>query len=81
MSFFDYLKQKDWYFWFEVLATLTLILGVALTSYNVYPLNIWFSLIGNLGWFFLGIFWRKWSLIFVQLIIIAIYCGGIYNTL
>jgi hypothetical protein len=76
-----FLKEQTWQFWFEWLCTATLIWGVALTSYNVYPLNIWISCLGNLGWFILGILWRKWSLIIVQLIVTIIYIAGIYNIL
>jgi hypothetical protein len=57
--------------------TVMLIAGVALTSFNVYPLNLWVSLAGNFGWLYLGWIWRKWSLLVVQLIITAIYMLGI----
>jgi hypothetical protein len=52
-----------------------------MTSYNVYPLNIWLSFLGNLGWMVLGYIWRKWSLFVVELIITIIYVAGIYNIL
>ena len=76
-----FLKEQTWRFWFEWLCTLVLIIGVALTSYNVYPLNIWLSFLGNLGWMILGYIWRKWSLFVVELIITIIYIAGIYNIL
>lgn len=59
--------------------TASLIIGVALTSFNVYPANLWVCLIGNIGWLYLGYTWRKWSLFVVQLIITAIYIVGIVN--
>ncbi len=61
----------------EVVATITLIVGVALTSYNIYPMNIYVSLAGNLLWFIMGILWRKWSLITIQTFISIIYMMGI----
>ena len=76
-----FLKEQTWQFWFEWLCTIVLIVGVALTSYNVYPLNIWLSFLGNLGWMVLGYIWRKWSLFVVELIITIIYIAGIYNIL
>jgi hypothetical protein len=76
-----FLKEQSWQFWFEWLCTAVLIVGVALTSYNVYPLNIWLSFLGNLGWMILGYMWRKWSLFIVELIIVIIYIAGIYNIL
>jgi len=77
----EFVNKQTWQFYFEWLCTAVLIVGVALTSYNVYPLNIWVSGLGNLGWFVLGILWRKWSLIIVQLIVTIIYVAGIYNIL
>jgi hypothetical protein len=59
--------------------TVTLIVGVALTSFNIYPMNLWVSMIGNFGWLYLGYIWRKWSLFVVQLIITAIYVVGLLN--
>lgn len=61
----------------EVVATITLIVGVALTSYNMYPMNIYVSLAGNLLWLIMGILWRKWSLITIQIFISIIYMMGI----
>jgi hypothetical protein len=63
----------------EWLSTVTLIAGVALTSFNVYPLNLWVSLIGNAGWMLLGWMWRKWSLFTLEFVITAIYIVGIYS--
>jgi hypothetical protein len=59
--------------------TIVLIVGVALTSFNIFPLNLWISVIGNIGWLYLGYIWRKWSLLVVQLIITAIYIVGLIN--
>ena len=59
--------------------TITLIIGVALTSFNIFPLNLWISMVGNIGWLYLGYVWRKWSLFVVQLIITLIYVIGIFN--
>ena len=47
---FAYLKEQTWEFWLEWISTLILIAGVVLTSFNIYPLNIWLSLAGNAGW-------------------------------
>jgi hypothetical protein len=57
--------------------TAMLIAGVALTSFNIYPINLWVCLAGNIGWLYLGWHWRKWSLFVVQLIITIIYILGI----
>ena len=77
----DFLRKQGWQFWFEWTCTAVLIAGVALTAFNIYPLNVWVSLIGNVGWLVLGYLWRKWSLIIVEIIIVAIYLIGVYNIL
>jgi hypothetical protein len=65
---------------FEWLATIILIIGVAFTAVNIYPLNVYFSLLGNLMWLILGVLWKKNSLIVIQLVIVTIYiAGSIYN--
>ncbi|MBX9759579.1 MAG: hypothetical protein K2Y29_12465 [Beijerinckiaceae bacterium] len=64
-------------FWVEWISTAILITGVLLTSLNVYPLNLVFNFAGNLGWFVIGFLWRKYSLIVVQTVILAIYFGGL----
>lgn len=64
----------------EWLSTGILIVGVALTAYNVYPLNVWISLLGNFGWLIVAILWRKWSLGIVQIILTIIYIAGLLNT-
>jgi hypothetical protein len=71
------LRGRDRTFWIEWISTAVLITGVLLTSLNVYPLNLVFNFAGNLGWFVIGFLWRKYSLIVVQTVILAIYFGGL----
>jgi hypothetical protein len=66
---------------YEWISTFVLLLGVFLTSINYFPLNIYISLIGNIMWFVLGIHWKKWSLIIIQIIISLIYIFGIIKNL
>ncbi len=73
------LKSLALEWWVEWTSTAILLVGVALTAYNIYPLGIWISFLGNLGWFVIGIMWRKWSLIIIQIIISAIYFSGLIN--
>jgi hypothetical protein len=57
-------------------ATSILLIGVALTSANIYPLNVVVSLVANLLWLWLGFIWRKWSLIIVEIVIVTMYLAG-----
>jgi hypothetical protein len=63
-------------FWLEWSATAVLIASVALTSFNIYPLNVFVGLLGNLGWLAVALVWRKWSLLVVQVVITILYLSG-----
>jgi len=71
------LKKIDYAFWVEWASTAILIIGVALTAWNIYPLNVYFSLAGNFGWAVIGVMWRKWSLITIQIVVTVIYVAGL----
>jgi hypothetical protein len=66
--------EKIW----EWSSTVVLIIGVILTAWNIYPENIWISLIGNAMWLVLGIMWKKWSLITIQIVVTIIYVLGLW---
>lgn len=74
-------SQTKWWTFIEWAATVTLILGVALTSWNIYPANIYMSTVGNFLWLLMALYWRKWSLITIQVFIILLYAGGIIKVL
>jgi hypothetical protein len=57
-------------------STALLLVGVALTAFNVFPLNLWVCLAANAGWTVMGIIWKKWSLLIVQAVVSAIYIFG-----
>lgn len=71
------LENNKLAFYSEWVSTLILIIGVTLTAYNIYPLNVYVSILGNAGWLFVSYLWKKWSLGVVQLIITAIYISGL----
>ena len=68
-----YWKMYEW------ASTGVLILGVILTSFNFYPENIFISMLGNFMWVALGIAWKKWSLITIQIVVTIIYFFGLYK--
>lgn len=71
-------KQVE--FFFEWASTFILLFGAYLTSVNVYPLNVYLSMVGNLGWLVVALSWRRWSLIVIQLVITLIYVSGLIKT-
>jgi len=66
-------------FCFEWISTFILLAGAALTSLNIYPMNVFLSLAGNLGWLVVAVAWRKPSLIVIQLVITVIYVAGLID--
>lgn len=62
-------------------STVVLLVGVYLTAVNIYPMNVYISLVGNFGWLVVAVLWRKWSLLTVQLVIVALYLYGMLTTL
>lgn len=75
------MKNDILWFYIEWAATITLIIGVALTSWNVYPANIYISALGNVLWLFMALYWKKWSLITIQVFIILIYAAGLIKVI
>jgi len=63
----------------EWVSTIFLILGVILTSYNIFPANIWVAFLGNTGWIIIGIIWKKASLVIVSIFLGVIYLSGLFN--
>ena len=73
------LTKKRIEFIFEWGSTIILLCGAALTSLNIYPMNVFLSLAGNLGWLVVSVMWRKPSLIVIQLVITIIYVAGLID--
>jgi predicted anti-sigma-YlaC factor YlaD len=52
-------------------------IGIALTSFNVYPLNIFVMFVGTGIWFGVGYLQRDWPLSAGELISLVLYGSGI----
>jgi ABC-type microcin C transport system permease subunit YejB len=57
--------------------TILCLIGIALTSFNVYPLNILFGLIGSGLWTYAGVLQRDIPLILVEAVAVALYFAGL----
>ena len=73
-------QTRLWIF-IEWAATITLIVAVGLTSWNVYPANIYMSALGNFLWLLMALHWKKWSLITIQVFILLIYAAGVVKVI
>jgi hypothetical protein len=53
------------------------LIGIGLTSLNVYPLNLIFGLTGSFAWTLAGIFQKDMPLFVVEAVAVALYLGGL----
>ena len=65
----------DWYI--KWIASFLLIIGVILTSNNVFPVNLFFHAIGMFGWFIVGILWNDRALIVINAVTLALMSNGL----
>lgn len=60
------------------LGTILCLIGIGLTSFNVYPANIFFSLIGSGLWTLAGFLQRDVPLFLVELVAVVFYILGVF---
>jgi hypothetical protein len=51
--------------------------GIALTSLNIFPLNLWFGLIGSGLWTIAGLRQKDYALFMVEFVAVLMYFYGI----
>lgn len=59
------------------LGTVLCLVGIALTSLNIYPLNLYFGFTGSLLWTVAGIQQKDYPLIIVEFVAVLMYFYGI----
>jgi hypothetical protein len=57
--------------------TVLCLIGIALTSLNIYPLNLFFGLVGSFLWTVQGYLYKDNALLLVELVAVIIYIAGI----
>jgi hypothetical protein len=60
------------------IGTCLCLIGIALTSFNVYPLNIILSLIGSGFWTLAGFYTRDIPLFLVEIVAVLFYISGVF---
>jgi hypothetical protein len=53
------------------------LIGIALTSLNIYPLNLWFGLVGSGLWAWSGVQQRDYALFVVEAVAVLMYFIGL----
>lgn len=59
--------------------TILCLIGIALTSLNIYPLNLIFGLVGSFLWTVQGYLYRDNALLVVELVAVLMYMAGLYT--
>lgn len=57
--------------------TVLCLVGIALTSLNIFPLNLWFGFTGSLLWAVAGIRQKDYALFIVEFVAVLMYFYGI----
>ena len=70
----------DWYI--KWVSSIILIVGMLCTANNLYPINMYFHVVGLIGWFVVSMIWNDRALIIINAIGITIFANGIlqYHT-
>ena len=54
----------DWYIkWFS---SVIILIGMVLTSNQIYPLNLMFSMVGSIGWLVVALIWHDRSIMIIN---------------
>jgi hypothetical protein len=61
-------------------ACVILILELMLTSFNIYPLNLYFMVIGTFLWIMIAFLWKETSLMILNIMACLIGLTGIVNS-
>ena len=67
----------SWYI--KWVSSIFIIVGMALTSANIFPLNIYIHGIGVTGWLIVGMLWHDRALVFLNGVAIFVYATGLLN--
>ena len=67
----------DWYI--KWIASIILVIGVILTSNNIYPLNLIVHAIGMFGWFIVAIIWNDRALLVINAVSLVLLINGLVS--
>jgi hypothetical membrane protein len=60
------------------IGTILCLIGILLTSFNIYPINIYFGLLGSAVWALVGIYQEDIPLFVVEFVAVLFYVAGAY---
>ena len=60
-------------------ASIVQIAGYAATAFGATPLNIYLFLVGLVGWFAVGVFWRDRAIMLIHVVALAAMLAGLLS--
>lgn len=60
------------------IGTILCLFGILLTSFNIYPINIYFGLLGSAVWALVAIYQEDIALFVVEFVAVLFYVAGVY---
>ncbi|MFT6675712.1 MAG: hypothetical protein ACJAVM_001905 [Sulfitobacter sp.] len=60
-------------------ASIIQIMGYSATAFGLTPLNLYLFLIGLVGWFAVGVFWRDRAIMLIHLVALAAMLVGVFS--
>ena len=71
------LYNLDWYIkWFS---SVVLMIGMLLTSNNIYPVNLYFHFVGIAGWMIVGMLWNDRALMVINSFALATISTSLFS--
>ena len=67
----------DWYI--KWIASVVLVVGVILTSNNIYPLDLMVHALGMFGWFIVAIIWNDRALLVINAVSLVLLLNGLVS--
>ena len=72
-------KEKNIVLFVKWIGTILCLIGIALTSANVYPSNLYYGLVGSAIWAGVGIYQCDIPLFLVEAVAVAFYIAGVVS--
>ena len=72
-------RNTTWYI--KWASSILLMLGMILTSQNIFPYNLYLHVVGISGWLYVSIVWNDRALIVLNSVALSIFVNGIVSTM
>ena len=73
--------KGDITWWVKWIASIVLLVGLTFTSTNIYPLNLFFMIVGTTAWAWVGYMWHDRSLLLLNGVSAVIALSGLIKHL